>query len=221
MESKTRIIMVRHGQSEANAGDIFAGHSDFDLTALGKAQAKLAADYLYEHEKIDKIYSSDLLRAHNTAVPFSEKFGLPINDTADLREMFAGDWEGLALTEIARLYTADLICWRDDFSNARCTGGESVEELYLRIVPAVCKIAADNVGKTLLLTTHATPIRAVECYSRGFGAERMSDVPFVRNSSINFFEFDAKSRKITATKTDIVDHLDPTLVTEVPTTLKN
>ncbi len=219
--NKTKIIMVRHGQSEANANDLFAGHSDFDLTFLGKQQASFAADYLYGREKLDAIYSSDLLRAHNTALPFSEKFGLPINDTESLREMFAGLWEGLPLTEIARLYTADLLRWRDDFSNARCTGGESVEELYLRIVDAVCKIASNNIGKTLLITTHATPIRAVECFSHGWGAERMSDVPFVRNSSISFFEFDADSRKLTATKTDFVDHLDPSLVTTVPTTLKN
>ncbi len=205
----------------ANAEDRFAGHSNFDLSPLGHTQARMAAEYLIKKEKIDKIYSSDLLRAHNTAVPFAELYGMQINDTEELRELYAGRWEGMHLEDIAAQYTEDLYRWRDDFSNSRCTGGESVAELYTRIVAAVCKIAGENLGKTLLMTTHATPIRAVECYSRGFGAEHMADVRFVRNSSISIFEYNAENKKITAVKTDIVDHLDPSLVTAVPEDLKN
>ena len=62
----TRIILVRHGQSVANANLIFAGHSDFDLTDFGRAQAELLAKHLHKNEKIDAIYSSDLKRAYNT-----------------------------------------------------------------------------------------------------------------------------------------------------------
>ncbi len=215
----TKIIAIRHGQSEANAQDLFAGHSDFDLTPLGHEQAALAAEYLYGRESIDKIYSSDLLRAHNTAVPFSKKFGLPIIDTPDFRELFAGLWEGMKLTDIAELYTADLLCWRDDFAASRCTGGESAAELYARIVEATKRTAAQNDGNTILITTHATPIRAIECCSRGWGAEKMGEVSFVRNSSINIFEYDPSCDKIVAVGTDIVDHLDPSLVTSVPSTL--
>ena len=74
----TRIILVRHGQSEANANFIFAGHSDFPLTEFGHAQAKLVAEYLAKNEKIDAIYSSDLKRAYYTAVPTSELLGIEI-----------------------------------------------------------------------------------------------------------------------------------------------
>lgn len=55
----TRIIMIRHGQSLANAQSRFAGHSDFDLSELGKQQAELAAKYLYEREPLDAIYARD------------------------------------------------------------------------------------------------------------------------------------------------------------------
>lgn len=215
----TRLILVRHGQSVANAENRFAGHSDFDLTELGKQQANLAAEYLYTREKPDVIYSSDLLRAHNTALPFAQKYGMEIHDTEELREIYAGEWEGLELREIAERYTEDLIRWRDDFSNARCTGGESVAEVYHRIRDTLLKLARKHDGQCLLIATHATVVRSAECFARGFGAERMADVPFVRNSAINIFECDGE--RLTPIRTDIVEHLDPSLVTAVPNSLKN
>ena len=220
-KSKTRIIMVRHGQSIANMESRFAGHSDFDLSELGHEQARLAAKYLATRETPDVIYSSDLSRAHNTAVPFAKEYGLTINDTESLREIFAGSWEGQKVSDLIERYTDDMKRWRDDFSNARCTDGESVSELYSRIVPAVKKIAAAHLGQTVLITSHATPIRAVECYSHGWGAERMADINFVRNSAINIFEYNEKDGSIIAIRTNITDHLVDSLITDVPTSLKN
>jgi len=218
---KTRIIMVRHGQSIANKESRFAGHSDFDLSEIGHEQASLAAKYLSAIEKPDVIYSSDLSRAHNTAVPFAKEYGLPINDTEHLREMYAGKWEGEKVSDLIERFNEDMTAWRDDFSNARCTGGESVAELYARVVPAVKDIAKKHLGQTVLMTTHATPIRAIECYSRGWGADRMADVDFVRNSAINIFEYNDSDGSIIAIKTNIVDHLEDSLITEVPSSLKN
>ena len=77
----TRLVITRHGQSIANAEYRFAGHSDFDLSEIGKAQAELTSQYICAHEKIDVIYSSDLLRAYNTAVPTAKNLGLEIIPT--------------------------------------------------------------------------------------------------------------------------------------------
>ena len=217
----TKIIMVRHGQSMANKESRFAGHSDFDLSDLGREQARLAAEYLADRERPDAIYSSDLLRAHNTAVPFAQIYNLPINDTEGLREIFAGSWEGLEMSEIAERYTEDLRVWREDFSNARCTDGESVAELYARIVKFVCELARAHDGECLLLATHATPIRAIECYSRGYSAERMADVHFVKNAALNIFEYNPDDDSIIGIETNIVEHLSDTMVTDVPKSLKN
>ncbi|MBP3315646.1 MAG: histidine phosphatase family protein [Clostridia bacterium] len=215
---KTEIIMIRHGQSIANAQSRFAGHSDFDLTELGHKQAELAAEYLYNSgQQVDKIYSSDLLRAHNTAVPFAKKYGLPINDTKDLREIFAGSWEAMTVDEIYEQYRDAFITWRTDFSRARCTDGESTVELYHRIVDTVKRIAQDNEGKTVLIATHATPIRAIDCFSHGWEAERIGDVSFVRNASISIFEYE--NGVITPKIIDAVDHLEPSQITVVPKNL--
>jgi broad specificity phosphatase PhoE len=210
----TRIIMIRHGQSLANAQSRFAGHSDFDLSELGRKQAELAAKYLCEKEQIDVIYSSDLLRAHNTALPFSKAYGLPINDREGLRELFAGDWEGRTIDDIKQRYAEDFRVWREDFSNARCTGGESVGEMYERMIREVLCLARENDGKCILLATHATPIRVTEAYSRGLSADRVHEVPFVRNSAMNIFEYDGNTLR--PVKTNITEHLDDSLQSDVP-----
>ena len=217
---KTTIIMIRHGQSVANAENRFAGHSDFNLSELGRKQAELGADYYKDKFRPDVIVSSDLLRAHNTALPFSKVYGLPIIDRQGLRELYAGKWEGLTLEEIADLYTDDLKTWREDFSNARCTGGESTQELYSRIVPEILSIAKEYEGKTVLAATHATPIRAVEAYANGYRADEIHKVTFVKNASLNIFEYDSETDKLSAIRTNIVDHLDDSLVTSVPKSLK-
>lgn len=220
MNGKTRIIMIRHGQSEANASHRFAGHSNFDLTDLGKKQAELAAEYLYKREKLDAVYSSDLLRAHNTALPFSRLYGLPVNDRKSLRELYAGAWEGMVFDDINEKYPEDFRVWREDFSNARCTGGESVAELYQRIVPAVKEIAEENIGKTILIATHATPIRAIEAYANGFGADEMGKVSFVKNASLNVFEYSRSDGKIIPLETNSVRHLVDCEITDVPKDIK-
>ena len=217
----TRLIFIRHGQSEANLQNRFAGHTDVPLTELGKSQAKKAAEYIIKHEKIDKIYSSDLQRAYNTAVPVSELTGIPINDVKELREICAGIWEGRLANEIEIEYEQEFRTWRKDYSNARLPGGESVQEVYERVVPFVKKIAKENDGLTLLFASHASPIRAVECNSRGFGWERMSEVSFVNNSAISIFEYEPNTDTITLVERNLTEHLDPAMMSYIPKGLRN
>ena len=217
----TRLILIRHGQSLANEQDRFAGQTDVPLTELGKMQARCAAEYIIKREKIDKIYSSDLQRAHDTALPVSELTGLPINDVKGLREICAGIWEGRLVAEIVREYEKEFDIWRNDFSNARLPEGESVQEVYERVVPFVKQLAKENDGLTLLLASHATPVRAVECNSRGWGWERMADVPFVNNSAMSIFEYDKKTDTLSLVERDIREHLNPSLMSYIPKGLRN
>lgn len=209
----TGIFMIRHGQSIANFTGKFAGHSDFDLTELGHHQASLAAEYLFGREKIDKIYASDLLRAYNTAVPFSKIYGIDITPAKELREIYAGKWESLSFDQISEKFPKDFHDWMHDFSNARCTDGESVAELYERVKNYVCKIAEENDGKTILIATHATPVRAINCFAMGYGADRMADVSFCGNAALNYFIYE--NGRITIEQGNINGYLGE-LATEVP-----
>lgn len=217
----TRLIFIRHGQSVANEEGRFAGQTNVPLTELGKAQAKYAAEYITKREKIDKIYSSDLQRAHNTALPVSEITGIPINDAKELREICAGIWEGRLANEIEVEYEKEFQTWRKDYANARLPGGESVQEVYERVVPFVKQIAKENDGLTLLFASHASPIRAVDCYSQGWSWQRMSDVPFVKNSAISIFEYNPDDDSISLIERNLTEHLDSSMISNIPKGLRN
>ena len=201
----TRLIIVRHGQSVANEQKRFAGHSNFDLTPLGRKQAELAGEYIFKNFKADAIYSSDLKRAYHTSLPAAKLFGLEVTKSPDLREIFAGEWETLTFDEILEQYTEDFTLWRTDIGASRCTDGESVAELYDRVCPEFLRIAEENEGKTVLIFTHATPIRMLECMSYGLGVEYASQVKFVKNASINIFEVENGIPRMI--EKDIIEHL--------------
>ena len=201
----TRLVISRHGQSIANAEYRFAGHSDFDLSEIGKAQAELTSQYICANEKIDMIYSSDLLRAYNTAVPTAKKLGLEIIPTEELREIYAGEWEGRTTAELAVEFEEDFGVWKNDYANSRCTGGESTAEVYDRVVATVKRLAEKHDGKTLLLSTHATVVRALCAHSLGLTADRTGEIPFTHNASINIFNYE--DGKLIPEKMDIVEHL--------------
>ena len=213
----TRLIMIRHGFSTANATHRFAGHSDFPLSDIGHEQARLAADYLFANEKIDKIYASDLARAYDTARPTAEKFGLDVIPEPRLREIYAGRWEGMLFDDIFNEYHEDFFVWRNDFARARCTEGESVVELYHRIRAAVLDLAEQNDGKCILLASHATPLRAVECFTAGKNADAMGEFNVPTNASIQYYRYE--NGRLIAERLNVIDHLDG-LVTALPRGVK-
>lgn len=180
----TRIILVRHGQSTANLKHIFAGHKDEELTELGHMQAEKTAEFLADHYAVDAIYASDLSRAYQTAMHMAEHFQKPVIAEPKLREIYAAKWQGVSFDEILKNYTEDYTIWLNDIGNARCTNGESVEELSERITCKVADIVEQNIGKTILIVTHATPIRALQCKWSGMSLDAMKDIPWVPNSSV-------------------------------------
>jgi broad specificity phosphatase PhoE len=155
----TKIIIVRHGESLGNLHQIMLGHTDVDLAPRGFVQAEACAEYL-KNEKIDAIYSSDLIRAMHTAEPHAKLRGLEIQPSRQLRECYVGDWENVSLDEIVEKWP-DLFFegWRKNFGTFRIPGGESVQEAASRFHDEVLRIARDNIGKTVLIAAHAAVIR--------------------------------------------------------------
>ena len=186
----TTLIMVRHGESEANRNNIFAGNFDADLQGRGQKQAEKTAEFVAESYKIDKIYASDLKRAFKTGKAIGDLLGIdPIPDRR-LREISAGKWEGVRFDDIAVKYAEDYAVWLNDMGNARCTGGESTRELGERILAALTDIAKQNEGKTILIATHATPIRVMQTYCTYGDFGRMQDVKWVSNASVSEFFYE-------------------------------
>lgn len=186
----TRLILLRHGESEANEKHIFAGWTDIPLTARGHEQAEVAAAYLTEHYPINRVYTSDLKRAAQTAEHTAAKLGIiPIPDKS-LREIYGGLWEKCYFDDIAEKYPDDFLIWRHDIGNARCTGGESFSEVQARTLAAIRRIAQDNPGQTVLVATHATVVRSLVCALRGITADDAHTLPWAVNASATFVEFE-------------------------------
>ena len=180
---KTKILLVRHGQSLGNLRETFLGYTDLDLTELGYRQAEALAKRLRD-VPLDAVYSSDLCRAVNTVLPAARDHGLTVTPDKRLREIFAGEWEGVTFDEIARRFPADRALWKQNIGLSRPTGGESVTELTARVKAALDDIAESNPGKTVLVGTHATPVRSVMTRLRGYPPERMAEIDWAPNASI-------------------------------------
>ena len=185
----TKLILVRHCQSMGNMLKIFTGQTDIDLTELGKKQAELLCGYL-ESYNIDKIYSSDLVRAYNTALPTAKKKGIEIIKDKNLREIDAGIWEKMPFDEIEKNYKTQYGTWLGDIGKAACPGGESVFDLKNRIEKEISKIVCENEGKTVMVVSHGTPIRAMFCIWNGIDIKNMSDISWVANASVSVAEYE-------------------------------
>ncbi len=202
----TRLILVRHGQSEANKAIYFAGHTDAPLTELGRAQAEAAGRYLKQHEHIDAVYASSLCRAMETARPAAEAFSMPVTPEAELREIYAGLWEGLPFSELEVTYAADRRLWYTDLASALCTGGETVADVFDRVVRAVTRIAEENEGKTVLIASHWTPILCMICRALQKPFAEIGTCPEPVNASIQILRYE--KGEFFPERLNITDHLE-------------
>lgn len=185
----TTLIFIRHGQSIGNMRGEFLGHTDLDLSEKGYAQVKRTAEYIAKNYKPDKIYSSDLLRAYNTAKAVDDLVCVGIVKNKNLREIYAGEWEGKTFSQLEKHYNKDYSVWLADIGNASCTGGETVSELQERVLSEVKKIAEENNGKTIVIATHATVIRVLSCVWKGVTKDKMKDIPWGRNASVSIVDY--------------------------------
>ncbi len=190
----TTLVLIRHAQSAANELDIFTGHSHFPLTPLGKKQAELAGKYVAENFKIDKLYSSDLLRAYETACAVSTHLGMmPIHTDTGLREIFAGDWENMTFSEMPGRFPGEYSMWMNDISNCRCPGGESIKELFDRTTDTLKKIAKENDGKTVAVVYHSTHLRSLIAYAKDGNLSNLGSVSWPSNASVSVVKCDGEN----------------------------
>ena len=137
-----RLVMLRHGQTEFNAGSRMQGQLDTDLTDLGRAQAVAAAEVLAKRQPL-LIVSSDLRRASDTAAALGQHSGMPVLLDTRLRETHLGDWQGLTHHEVDAAAPGARLAWREDATLAP-HGGESRIDVADRSLPLVAQLVADE-----------------------------------------------------------------------------
>ncbi|MCV7287017.1 MULTISPECIES: glucosyl-3-phosphoglycerate phosphatase [Mycolicibacterium] len=137
-----RLVMLRHGQTEYNAGSRMQGQLDTELSDLGRDQAAAAAEVLAKRQPL-LIVSSDLKRALDTAVTLGDRAGISVEVDQRLRETHLGDWQGLTHLEVDAAAPGARLAWRD---NARWAphGGESRVDVAERSMPVVAELVAEQ-----------------------------------------------------------------------------
>ncbi|HEY7462795.1 MAG TPA: histidine phosphatase family protein [Gemmatimonadota bacterium] len=157
-----RLLLLRHPETDWNREGRWQGHSDPPVNARGRAQMAEALASL-PPERWAAIYTSDLLRARETADWLGARLDLRPRVSPTLRERRMGDWEGLTPEE-ARAASPDAYPrveadpWREP-----PPGGESFAELLARVAPELERIASRHAGEAVLVVTHGGILKAVLC----------------------------------------------------------
>ncbi|MEU2351075.1 histidine phosphatase family protein [Modestobacter sp. NPDC049651] len=174
MAAPLTLLLVRHGQSEWNAAGLMQGQTPHvPLTALGHEQAAGAAAELAALAAGGAVpgalFSSDLLRARQTAEHCAAALGLPVQETPALREQGYGVLEGRPSRELW-----DVVDWTDvDWA---AEGGESLAQLHARVAGFLAALTTDPPAAVVVLVTHGDTIRAAQAVAAGLGPAELPAV---------------------------------------------
>lgn len=165
---KTRVFLVRHGETQWNTELRVMGQLDIPLNERGRAQARRTAELLAQ-EKFSAIYASDLVRAVETAQIIAAPHRIDVITVPQLREARYGLWEGLTRQEVLERFPEEYQMRRTDPANFRPSGGESRKELYERASRIFSELVAQHPRQKILIVSHGGTIRAILRYVLGLG----------------------------------------------------
>ena len=150
----THILAIRHGETAWNVDTRIQGHLDIPLNDTGRRQAARLARALAAQDTIHAIYSSDLLRAHDTARAIAAATGAPLTTHSGLRERGFGIFEGKTYVEIEHLWPEDSERWRRREPHWAPAGGESLLQVRERVARTMHELAARHAGEQIVLVAH-------------------------------------------------------------------
>ncbi len=154
----TRLLLLRHGQTELSVQRRYSGHGDPELTPLGRAQAAGAAARLARVPGIAAVLTSPLRRARQTAEAVAAATGAPLAVRERLIETDFGTWEGLTFPE-ARARDPQVHAEWLGSEEVAPPGGESFAAVGRRVAAELADLLREYPGATLVLVTHVTPIK--------------------------------------------------------------
>lgn len=165
-DRETRVVLVRHGETEWNRVERFRGRTDIELNETGRRQARAAAQRLSGWQ-IGAIYSSPLKRALQTAQPIAEACGLGVAVLEGIADVDYGAWAGLSAEEARVQYPQAYETWVHAPLLARFAQGESLRQVQARSWSALEEISSAHEGETILLVSHVVVNRVLICSALG------------------------------------------------------
>lgn len=168
-----RLLLVRHGETEWNRQKRFQGQIDVPLNNNGHAQARRASEFLAQ-VKIDKAFSSPMLRPKDTALEILSKHPhIQIELFDELKEISHGLWEGKFEHEIEAEFAGQLALWQSQPQTVQMPEGENLQEVWDRVAIVWQKIVESvPAGETALVVAHDAVNKAILCLLFGFTPEQ-------------------------------------------------
>ncbi|WP_040950508.1 histidine phosphatase family protein [Gorillibacterium massiliense] len=186
------LIIIRHGQSEADLLHVHEGRADFSLTELGNKQARSMADWLVSNYKIAKIYSSTLKRARQTAQYLSNAGKIAIHHDDDLMEFQNGFIAGLSREEARLKYPMPAV----KFPHTAVHGQESLIQFRMRAETALSKIIHENDPEdTVAIVSHGGMINML--FRSFLGLPTASQISIsTGDTGIHHWRIDGEARRV-------------------------
>ena len=179
---ETEIILIRHGETEWNSQQRMQGHSNSDLSSLGQAQIQALGQWM-KNVPFDHIYSSDSLRAKQTAEAITQFSGHELKIDLRLREKNLGVFEGLTSEEARERHPEVFRLFKTAGSKYVIDEGESTQQLQDRALEIVDEIRIKHPEEHVLLVTHGGFIRVVMKHSLGLSLETPTRF-LIRNTGV-------------------------------------
>ncbi len=171
----TTFILVRHGTTPTTGKELPGRAAGLSLSEQGRAEAERTAHYLrISFDSVAAVYSSPLERTSETAQPIARAFGKKVTPVDELLELDCGDWTGAKLSTVTKRRE-----WRELMNHAstfRFPGGETFNEVLLRVRSFLSSIAVEFQGETVIAVSHADPIRAIVTDALGLHLDQVHRV---------------------------------------------
>ena len=185
----TRIIVVRHGQTEWNRVERFRGRADVPLNETGLRQAQAVARRIAANWKVQAVYYSDLARTRVTALTIAADCGSPAFPQPGLLDIDYGSWTGLSPEEVAARDPELLQRWREQPQEVHIPGGETLDVVRRRSVACMEAVAARHEGGTAVVVSHLVVCRLLVLEALGLDTSDFWRIQ-QETGTVNVFEWD-------------------------------
>jgi len=198
------LYIIRHGETELNKNGIVQGRGiDSDLNDTGRAQAAAFYDK-YKDLPFDKIYTSSLKRTHQTVEHFIDA-GLPWEQLSGLDELAWGEWEGKSRSDESIIVFRDLLeLWTGGNYEAKLKGGESPNDVSVRLQGALDHIVSQQEEKLVLICMHGRAMRLLLCMLSKKPFAEMVDFP---HQNTTLYRVSLTGKQFTITDFNNTDHI--------------
>jgi probable phosphoglycerate mutase len=185
MKQATELILIRHGETAWNRERRMQGQTDTPLSDIGRAQAQALGQRM-ARQRFVALYSSDLVRARDTAAEIAKLTGHEIISEPRLRERTFGVFEGLSYEEMTTRYPAEHARFSAREPDYAVPGGESPRQFFERSLACLEAIAAAHPGETVVAVTHGMVLDTLYRAARNMPLNVRREAPLL-NASLNTF----------------------------------